>query len=386
MPFFRYPPPGGLPYTATMKAPRTTKGPWIHQLLIYVFTVLFGILIYWLSGFVMRDIATWPGPDYSQVAARFTDAGLVKESGTLAAQIAETQRATTTRKQRQAVLRDSTSNSEKTMNQLLELQRLTLQKGLAPSAEETKALAESQRLFLANQTKYQEMNDQIAALAEELDKLEDRQRVVAAKLEVNQPAIQAEFAKLQSAHQFKLAAAKLSVVVPLLVLAGWLFRTRRHSLYAPLIHGFGLAVLVRGTVVLHEHFPKRYFKYILIVVGIALVASILIYLLRSVAFPKVEWLLKRYREAYEHFLCPVCNHPIRRGPLKHLFWTRSSLKKLRVPVGTASVADEPYVCPVCATRLFEPCTACLQIRHALLPACTHCGDEKPIMTTEPKSS
>jgi hypothetical protein len=369
-----------------MKAPRTTKGPWIHQLLIGVFTVLFGLLIYWLSGFVMRDIATWPGPDYSQVATRFTDAGLAKEAAALTAQIAETQRATSTRKQRQAVLRDSTSNSEKTMNQLLELQRLTLQKGLAPPAEEAKALAESQRLFLANQTKYQEMNDQIAALAEELDKLEDRQRVVAARLEVNRPTIQAEFARLQSAHQFKLAAAKLGVVVPLLVLAVWLFRTRRHNLYAPLIHGFGLAVLVRGTVVLHEHFPRRYFKYILIVIAIALVASILVCLLRAVAFPKVEWLLKRYREAYEHFLCPVCNHPIRRGPLKDLFWTRSSLKKLRVPAGAVNVVDEPYVCPVCATRLFEPCTACQQIRHALLPACTHCGDEKPILPAGAKSS
>jgi hypothetical protein len=120
---------------SAMKAPRTARGPWTHQLLIYIFTALFGLLIYWLLGFVMRDIATWPGPDHARIEARYLDASLIKESGALTGKLEEINRATTLRKQRQTVLRDSTGNSEKTMNQLLELQRLTLQKGLAPSTE-----------------------------------------------------------------------------------------------------------------------------------------------------------------------------------------------------------------------------------------------------------
>ena len=38
-----------------MSATQTHKGPWTHRLLVYFFTVLFGVLIYWLLGFVMRD-------------------------------------------------------------------------------------------------------------------------------------------------------------------------------------------------------------------------------------------------------------------------------------------------------------------------------------------
>jgi predicted RNA-binding Zn-ribbon protein involved in translation (DUF1610 family) len=74
------------------------------------------------------------------------------------------------------------------------------------------------------------------------------------------------------------------------------------------------------------------------------------------AFPKIDWLLKQNRESYEHFFCPACNHPIQRGPPRqHLFWTRSSLRKIPVRASPAPEAGAPYTCPVCATKLFEQC-------------------------------
>jgi hypothetical protein len=355
---------------------RTNKGTWAFRLLIHAFTILFSLLIYWLLGFVMRDIGTWPGPRYEEVEKRLGNAQLAGEADTLRMQIDDTTRAIVSRRQRQTVLRDSTSNSEKTMNQLLEIQRLTIQKGVAPSAEDARALAESQRLFLANQARYQEMNDQIAGLDEQLGGLQDRQREVQKKLEAQRPAIAAEFNRLHARHQFGIASVKLAVLLPLILLAGWLFLRKRAGLYAPLLHGAGLALLVKVGMVIHEHFPTRYFKYILTIAAIVVVTRILVYLLRSVAAPKLEWLLKQYREAYEHFFCPVCSHPIRRGPRKDLFWTRGSLKRLQVPVPTGADAEEPYTCPVCATPLFEACPACRHMRHSLLPACQHCGAEK----------
>ena len=238
-------------------------------------------------------------------------------------------------------------------------------------------MGESQRLFLTNQTKYQEMNDQIATLSEQLANLQTRQRDVQNRIELHRPAVQEEYNRQQFHHQLRLAAFKLAVLVPLLGVAVWLLFKMRKSLYAPLVYGFGLALLVRVVLVIHQHFPTRYFKYILITVSLLLVGVVLVYLLRALAFPKLDWLLKQYREAYEHFLCPVCAYPIRRGALKYLFWTRNSLKKLAVPTLDSTLPEEPYVCPVCSTRLFETCESCKGIRHSLLPACNHCGAEKP---------
>jgi predicted RNA-binding Zn-ribbon protein involved in translation (DUF1610 family) len=348
-------------------------GPWTHRLLVYTFSLLFGLLVYWLLGFVVRDIGTWPGPSYDEVQRQMLDAPLLEELESLRLQIEETNRTITDFRQRQEVLRDSTANSERTMNQLLELQRLTLQKGMVSSAEEQQALAESQKLFLANQTRYQQINEQIATLSEQLRELERRQRDAQRVVDTRREPIQQEYQARYSRHQWKLAALKLAVLVPLLAAAGWLFLKQRGGLYAPLAHGFGLAVLVKVGMVMQEHFPRRYFKYVLIGVAILLVARVLVYLLRLRAYPKRDWLLKQYREAYEHFLCPACGYPIRRGPLRYLFWTRRSLRRLRIPTHPGTQVDEPYTCPACGTVLFEECTSCHAVRHALLPTCTKCG-------------
>jgi predicted PurR-regulated permease PerM len=356
-----------------MKTTAKQKGPWTHRMLVIVFSVLFGLLVYWLLGFVVRDIGTWPGPNYAEVEKGIIDQQLVERVKSLQEEIERVNREVDSRRQRQSVLRDSTGNSERTMNQLLESQRMKLQQGLKPAQQESEALAESQRLFLANQAKYQEMNDQIAGFSDELVTLQANLRAAQKQVEGKRPAVQEEWSRLNSRHQLRLAALKLAFLTPLLLLAGWLFLKKRYSIYAPLIYGFALAIVVKVGAVMHEHFPRRYFKYVLILVAIAIVARVLILLLRSMAHPKLESLLKQYREAYERFLCPVCSYPIRRGPMKYLRWTRSSLKKLAaLPEGDAA-EEEAYVCPACGTRVFEKCEGCGKVRHSLLPACVHCA-------------
>ena len=72
------------------------------------------------------------------------------------------------------------------------------------------------------------------------------------------------------------------------------------------LRGGGLA---QGRAVMRQYFPSRYFNYALILAALTIVLQILIHLVRMVASPKTDWLLKQYREAYEAFLCPMCSYP-----------------------------------------------------------------------------
>lgn len=353
-----------------------SKGPWTHRVLVLVFSLLLGVLVYWLLGFIVDDLGSWPGPVYEEVEKRLLDQDLVQQSKELQAQIAEANRSISEQKDRQKVLRDSTDNSERTMNQLLEVQRLSLQKGVALTEADQAALAESKQLFLANQKRYQQINEQIAQLNDRLRELESKHRGIEKQLEEKRQVVNEEYRSLATRHQLILAALKLAVLVPLLAAAVVLLLKKRSSLYAPLFYASGIALLVKVGLVMHEHFPTRYFKYVLILAGLGIVARILVILLRMAAFPKKDWLLKQYRDAYERFLCPICDYPIRRGPLKYTFWSRRSLKKLNLPLQSPPESDEPYSCPVCGTRLFEECPSCHAMRHALLPACAQCGAEK----------
>lgn len=357
---------------------RPGKGPWTHRFLVHVFTVASGVLVYWLLGFVVDDIGSVRGPDYNDVEERMLDRELVEKSRVLQEKLRATERQMTEERAEQQILRDSTDSSQRTMTQLLEFQRLNLQKGGTPSADEQKALADSEALFLGNEKEYQRLNQEIARLNEQLRQVQNEERELNRELESKREPIRKEFDALVHRHEMKMAALKLGALTPLLLVAVFLFVKKRAGIYAPLVYAFGAAVLLKVAEVMHEYFPSRYFKYILIGACLLVVLRALVYLLRMIAFPKTDWLLKQYREAYEAFLCPVCDYPIRRGPLKFLVWTRRSIRKLQIPALAQGESDQPYTCPTCGTRLFEECTTCHAVRHSLLPTCEKCGAEKPI--------
>jgi predicted RNA-binding Zn-ribbon protein involved in translation (DUF1610 family) len=143
-----------------------------------------------------------------------------------------------------------------------------------------------------------------------------------------------------------------------------------------MIYALDAALLAKAFVVMHEYFPREYFKYVLIGSSLAVIGFLLARLLKMVAEPGKDARLKQSREAYESFHCPVCQFPIRRGPLKFMSWSPRSLRKTSLPIVNAP--DEPYTCPSCATALYEKCANCGAIRHGLLPACEHCGAEKEV--------
>jgi predicted RNA-binding Zn-ribbon protein involved in translation (DUF1610 family) len=345
---------------------------------MWLFTALFGVLVYWLLGFLINDISHWPPPDYQALEERLLDPALTAEAERLDTRIADVQREIDARESRQRILRDSTNNAQQTMNQLLEFQRLSLEKNVTPTEEEQLALAESQKLFLANQSQYQQITEQISVLQEDMRTLHDAQRLNEEQSETARKPILDQYESLLRRHNLTLAAVKLAVLVPLLIAGIVVFLKRRESIYVPLFAAFAIAVAVMAMFVMHEYFPARYFKYVLIATFLAVVTKAVVRLIRMIAFPKAAWLQEQFREAYEAFLCPICKYPIRRGPLKYLFWTRRTIKKLHIPDATGAEHDEPYNCPSCGTRLFEECSACHAIRHSLLPACEHCGAEQPV--------
>ncbi len=359
------------PSSASAALPR--KGPWSHRFLVLLFSGILTLLVYWLLGFALNDIGTFPGPDMREIETRHLDAAAVAKQGELAKQLKTAQRDIKNQGTRQSVLRGSISGAQTTIRQLEGLQRLAVEKGVALPESEQAALIEARALFLDGQKKSQALNDKLTELKETEIRLEDEMRVLNEGLEVQRRAARDEYGRLRGKHNLLVATLKLLFLVPVTIAISWVFRKKRDTVYRPLIYATGIAVYWKLGVVMHEYFPAKLFKYILIFVALAIVLKALVHLLRQIVAPKRDWLLKQYREAYEKFLCPICGYPIRRGPLKYLFWTSRSIKKMVVPGTAEAAADEPYVCPCCATPLFGKCGECGEVRPSLLPACDHCG-------------
>ena len=130
---------------------------------------------------------------------------------------------------------------------------------------------------------------------------------------------------------------------------------------------------------MHQYFPAKFFRYI--VIGVAITATLIIlrHLIRLAVSPQIDWLLKQYREVYKRWRCPTCNFPIRRGIRKEIDWESSNLRGV-IPIQPESIDKEekPYTCPSCGQHLFEVCLECQQMRHTLLPFCQTCSHQKEI--------
>jgi hypothetical protein len=354
------------------------KGPWIHRFAIRFFSILFGFLVYWLLGFIVEDIDDVDGPDYQALEKEHVDASLYEQRDELEIRRADVEREIKQKQRKQKLLGDSSQSLQKTMGQLLELQKLSLEKALKLSETEQQTFADSMNLFLENQRRYQAMNEEMTGLMDQQTALESERSSLEKEIqEAMKPAREA-YNDLLRKHNLRLASYQLCVLIPVLLLAAFFIVRKKGSIYFPIHLAFGAAALIKVSMVIHDYFPSQAFKYILIVVFLVAVLKLTVYFIRAIAFPKTESLVKQYREAYERFLCPVCEHPIRRGPLKFRYWNRRTIKKLRPSGDPGDAGDHPYTCPACSTRLYDTCPACTKVRHSMLPCCEHCGDEQPL--------
>jgi len=352
-----------------------TKGTWGIRVLIRLFTVALAVLVFWLLGFLVEDIESIRGPDYTEIERTYIDQALVQEREHVGKQITEFEREIGNKQGQQRIVADSSQSLQRTISQLIELRTLSAQKEVSLPESEKANLSTSLTHFLASQKNYQELNQNVADLTAKKQLLDDEKRQIEQQIEEQKEPAQREFEKLSEGHRFRLAFYQLLILVPLLLAAGFLLIRKRGSIYFPLFLAFGGATLVKVALVLHEYFPSKYSKYMLIAVLLAVVVRILVYFIKVVAFPKMDWLARQYREAYERFLCPICDYPIRTGPRRFLYWTRRTVHKI-LPHGDSTANDEPYTCPACGTVLFEVCPSCQKVRHSLLTHCEHCGASK----------
>jgi len=366
-----------------MSAKKKPKGPWINRFVSRILTLLLGLLIYWLLGFMVEDIKDIRGPDYQSIEVKHVDQSLMQRIQELSKQIKKLGRQIESQRDEQRLVGDGSQNLQKTVNQLLELKRLSIEKEIDLPAAEHNNLTTSLSAFLENQKSYQVMNQRMVELSAGRRSLEEELSSVQATVDEQRKPAREEYNRLNEKHRLRLAGYQLAILVPLLVIGGFLVTKRRSSIYFPLYCAFGGAALLKVAMVIHQYFPQRYLKYVLIGVLLLVVARVLIHFIRLAAYPKSEWLLRQYREAYERFLCPVCEYPIRTGPRKFLYWTRRTVNKRALGVPGSDHVEETYTCPSCGTGLFSKCSSCEKVRHTLLPHCQHCGYEEEVKPEEP---
>jgi len=351
------------------------KGTWIQQFFVIFLGLVLGLLLFWLLGFITKDIGSLRGPDRSKVEAKYVDAELVKKQKSQKEELDVIRDNIRNKQDQQSIVKDSTDSLQNTINQLLSIQKLNVERGGDLSAKEKQTLADSQTLFIENQKQYQTLNKEIAELTTQKHKQEKELFSASKEIEGQRLLSRKEYDGLMSKHRLKVAALKLAVMIPIFLISAWFFIKKRSGTFWPIAYAVFIAAFIRIVLVVHEYFPKEYFKYIALLVVIGIILRLLVYLLKRIVSPKKDSILKQYQEAYDKALCPICSKPIRIGPLRYAVGGKHGALVLagqEIKLGK----QEVYTCPSCGTQIYEKCDKCSDIRHSLLPFCEHCGGEK----------
>jgi len=366
--------------SAPTTAGKRNQGPWWHRFAIRICTLLLFLLIYQAIGFLTNDIWQIERPNYEALESHSEVTVPKSRVSEIESSIEKVQRSLRDERTNQAELRAITQTSQEIWNQLQEFRKFAVSKGKELSDSEQKSLDDAQMLFLKNQQAGLELQSEIAELTRKEATLRDRLEDAEKELRFHRATLLNKYVVLLRRHTQFLIIINLALLIPLIVVAGYAYVRFHQTAWSPFVQAFGAAVVLKLFALLQSYVPYELFIYPLVVTGLLVVGSLLWGLIRIVSRPDLPWLLGQYRDAYQAFLCPVCDYPIRRGPLKFLYWNRKTIRRLQIPAQSAAGGDENYTCPCCTTRLFEECPACHHTRHSLLPACESCGAIKELQS------
>jgi hypothetical protein len=325
--------------------------PWVLRWTIRLLSVLLLFLFVWLQGFLIGDIDDMEGPDLQAVENKYVGPELLRSERELTQQKKELERAISRQQEIKANRREAMSVAQQTWNQIVQEHRRELDAGRQPTKELSSTLAETQERYLRATATVEEANNEVGELQQRQHALIIEEESLAGSLTDRRDNARRAYTRLWDAHRWRVAAVKLAFVVPIFLLSSWLVWKRSNAIFRPMILALLLSSFYWLGVVMHQHFPAEYFKYIGILAAITIVVAFLLHALRTAAKPQDDILLRRRREAYHSSRCPECAYPI--------------------PQEKGGAMS----CASCGASLFSECPDCGKIRHHLLPHCRHCGAE-----------
>ena len=361
------------PVTPAPPAPPTTRGSRFGAFLL---ATILTFLWIWLIGFLLDDVGRMRPVNYSEYYEAGVPTELVEQLEEVDREVQALERKIGRQGQIQRDLQRDMETSGEVMRQMMDLQRLALEKGNAPSEGEREALGTAQETFLTSQVQYRAANQEIQSANATLFGLQDRRAGLQSRLAAAEAPIRKAYEAKVRTRLLVEACVRLGILIPLFLAAAAIVRKRWRHPWRPIYISFLVATFWTLGYEMFEQFPAEYFKYIAIVTAIAITLAFLAWIIRKATSPSPSLVLARNRAAYMEGVCPVCAFKLSRTPIQAGEPSKGRGRAPRQPAGPLPPEGRSdFSCPSCGTGLFEACGECTGPRHSLLPYCEGCGAE-----------
>lgn len=308
---------------------------------------------------------------------------IVKNMPKLGAAITEEQFITGPRYAELKVLTVTNESHVKELNDQRALASIKLQE----TSNAYKSARDAYQNWLASRsvTKRSEQDPEVIKRVHELDKLKHDERTAQSKVEElnkalvlasqEKSSLQSEMQSMRASVESKFLEARrknelniflyrLAFTLPLLVLAGWLFKTRRKSTYWPFVMGFTIFAVITFFVELVPYMPN-YGGFVRSIVGI---------LITVVSGRYAVQALQRYRE--QQAIAEKEPDEKRRSELSYDVALARLAKNVcpgcERPVDLGN--EQLDYCHHCGIALHNKCIKCNHRKSAFSKFCMRCGE------------
>lgn len=352
----------------------TSRPEKIARFAAWLIALVFASMLNYLGSLVIRDLFYLPGGGQPSLERFETEAGVPPLQAQLdaltrsrqTAQQARDQAATEAARAQQRYQDEKAAFDNWVATRSVTQQSRQDAEVVARTRALDALLKESRRL----QTIVNQRDDALSVL--------DRQRApIEADAQAKRERALKAWGEANRQHELRVFGVRLAVILPILLLAVWLFIRHRHHRYWPFVYGFGLFALFSFFVELAPYLPS-FGGYVRAVVGILLTMGAGVWLMR--------WLqayLERKRAeqarnqqerqrsiaydraiiAYRKHLCPACEREYRMA------------------------GEGTNFCAHCGLCLFRPCGSCGHRHFAFFPFCPACGaTNAPPPSAQPSSA
>ncbi len=365
-------------------APPTTRG---SRFGAFSLATILTFLWIWLLAFLLEDVGRMSPVNYDEIYRAGMPPELVQDLAGVDREVRDLERKIKREEQIQRDLERDMEASGEVMRQMMDLQRLALEKGSAPSGAEREALATAQETFLSAQGQYREANIEIQSANATLFALQGRQDLLSSRRTAAEAPIQKAYQAKVRARALVEAGVRLGILIPLFLLAAATVRKRWRHAWRPIHLSFLVATFWTLGYEMFEQFPAEYFKYIAILTAIGITLAFLAWIIRKATSPSPSLVLARNRAAYMESVCPICAFQLSRTPIEASPPVKRRRRATQEPAGPLAPAGRvDFSCPSCGTGLFEACGECSGSRHSLLPFCEGCGAEAPEALVSPSTA
>ncbi|MGB0331862.1 MAG: hypothetical protein ACPGPE_08595, partial [Planctomycetota bacterium] len=245
----------------------------------------------WLLGFLVDDVGRMKPASYQEFSEAGMPAELLGEIAEMDLEVRTLERKINRQEQIQRDLQRDMETSGEVMRQMMDLQRLALEKGNAPSDAERDALATAQETFLTSQGQYREANVEIQSANATLFALQGRRSALGSRREAAEAPIRRAYQAKVRTRALIEACVRLGILIPLFLVAAATVRKRWRHPWRPIHLSFLIATFWTLGYEMFEQFPAEYFKYIAIVTAIAITLAFLSWIIRKATSPSPSLVL-----------------------------------------------------------------------------------------------